>query len=234
MSTSSKSVDPIYKQKFLEDLCGFIAKVKAHEVNDPTTCETIFRNDDLYLDEKRCLQEIASGSFKTTKDRGDALEILIQKIFNRIELLDGISITRKQTALGQLDLQLVTIREYLYDVLGMAVDKPNVDYIIGECKNYTDPVGKDEIERMCWRASKGSCLSFFIATEYTSDAIQEISYFNQNRQNLLSIHKGVYIIPLSLSMIEAVVENDVNFCYFIKWAIKFSKIISIRNYLKLS
>ncbi len=230
----SKTVDPIYREKFIEDLNRFISKVQSVENNNPTTCATIFSNSDRYSKEKIYLQEIASETFSTTKDRGDALEKLILEIFNRIELLDGISMTRKETALGQLDLQMVTVRDYIYDVWGMIRDKPAVEYIIGECKNYTNPVGRPEIERICWRASKGACLAFFIATEYTQDAINEIADFNQNRQNILINSNGVYVIPISISMIEAIVENDINFCYFIKWAIKNSKIMSIANYLKLS
>ncbi|MEM7595909.1 MAG: hypothetical protein AAF383_31150 [Cyanobacteria bacterium P01_A01_bin.83] len=229
----SKAIDPIYREKFIEDLNRFISKVQSAEINNPTTCATIFSNFDQYADEKVYLKEIATESFSTTKDCGDALEKLIIKIFNRIDLLDGISVTRKETVLGQLDLQLVTVRDFIYDVWGMTRDKPTVEYIIGECKNYTNPVGKPEIERICWRASKGACLAFFIATEYTKDALDEIAYFNQNKQNLLIKSSGVYVIPISISMIEAIVPQNINFCYFIKWAIKNSKIMSIVNYLKL-
>lgn len=233
MKNSRKAIDPIYKQKFLEDLNRFIQKVKTYE-GDSTTCETVFSNSDAYSNEKIYLQEMASNKFITAKDRGDALENLIRSIFNRIDLLDGINITRKQTALGQLDLQLVTVKDYIYDIWGMICDRPDVEHIIGECKNYTEPVGRPEIERICWRASKGCCLTFFIATEYTQDAIDEIAYFNNNRKHILYKHNGVYVIPLSLSMIEVVVESNINFCYFIRWAIKNSKIMSIANYLKLT
>ncbi|MGL6342524.1 MAG: hypothetical protein ACRC80_25695 [Waterburya sp.] len=231
---SNKSIDPIYKEKFIEDLNRFISKVQSVEIDDSTTCESIFSNSDKYAEEKVYLQEITSQSFATTKDRGDALEKLILKIFNRIELLDSISMTRKETILGQVDLQIVTVRDYIYDIWGMIRDKPEAEYIIGECKNYTNPVGRPEIERVCWRAIKGRCLAFFIATEYTKDALDEVAYFNLNIKNILPNFNGVYIIPISISMIEAIVENDINFCYFIKWAIKNSKIMSIVNYLKLS
>jgi hypothetical protein len=230
----SKAVDAIYREKFIEDLNRFISKVQSAENNNPTTCATIFSNYDRYSKEKIYLQEIASETFSTTKDRGDALEKLILEIFNRIELLDSISMTRKETALGQLDLQMVTVEDYIYDIWGMIRDKPEAEYIIGECKNYTNPVGRPEIERVCWRAIKGGCLAFFIATEYTQDALDEVAYFNLNIKNILPNFNGVYIIPISISMIEAIVENDINFCYFIKWAIKNSKIMSIVNYLKLS
>ncbi|WP_319420031.1 hypothetical protein [Pleurocapsa sp. FMAR1] len=229
-----EAIDPIYKEKFIEDLNRFISKVQSAEINNPTTCATIFSNSDQYADEKAYLEELATENFSTAKDRGDALEKLIIKIFNRIDLLDGISITRKETVLGQLDLQLVTVRDFIYDVWGMTRDKPTVEYMIGECKNYTNPVGRPEIERICWRATKGACLAFFIATEYTKDALDEIAYFNQNKQNLLLNSNGVYVIPISISMIEAIVNNNINFCYFIKWAIKNSKIMSIVNYLKLT
>jgi hypothetical protein len=232
-SQKGKVVDPIYKTKFLEDLNRFIQKVKLSE-SDSTTCEKIFSNSDSYSSEKEYLLKISSGQFINTKDRGDALENLVLSIFNKIDLLDSISLSGKQTALGQIDLQLVTVEDYIYDIWGMSCDKPNANYMIGECKNYTDPVGRPEIERICWRAIKGCCLSFFIATNYTQDAIDEIGYFNLNRNKILCNHSGVYIIPLSLSMIEAVVENDINFCYFLKWAIKHSKMMSISAYLKLS
>jgi len=232
MSANREDVDPIYKQKFIEDLERFIHKVKKCE-GESTTCETVFSNSDSYCQERAYLRELALNKFKTTKERGDVLENLVQSIFNRIDLLDGITVTRKQTLLGQLDLQLVTLRDYIYDIWGMFSDKPESDYIVGECKNYTTPVGRDEIERACWRASKGSCLFFFIATSYTQPALDEIAYFNKQRDTILIKHKGVYIVPLSLPMIEAVIANDINFCYFLKWAIKHSKIMTIINYLKL-
>jgi hypothetical protein len=234
MTVPRKTVDPMYERGFLEDLNRFILKCKSSEDRESTTCETIFRNEDAYSSERESIQELTTGVFVNSKDRGDALENLVQSLFNRIELIDGITITRKQTTLGQLDLQMVTVKDFVYDVWGMTSDKPEVEHIIGECKNYVEPVGRPEIERMCWRASKGSCLSFFIANSYTEDAISEIGYFNQNKSSILCRSRGVYIIPFSLSMIEAVVKNDVNFCYFIKWAIKHSKIMSIANYLKLT
>jgi len=232
--TSKKIINPEYKKKFIEDLRTSIVKTKSYETLGATTCETIFSNDDNYSIEKKLLSEIDSRNFSTTKDQGDALENLIKNLFNRIQLLDSITITKKDTALGQLDLQIATISDYIYDVLGMSRDKPDVDYIIGECKNYKDPVGREEIERVCWRASKGSCLAFFISTEFTQPAIDEIKYFNMNKEKILIKAKGVYIIPLSIAMIKSVVENNINFCYFIKWAISHSKLMSIVNYLKLN
>ena len=228
-----KPIDPAYKQKFIEDLRSFIKKEKLVE-KDSTTCETVFSNSDNYSREKIFCEELFSNNFITSKNRGDALEHLVHSLFERIDLLHTVSITRKQTALGQLDLQLVTVKDYIYDLWDMFHEKPESEYIIGECKNYTNPVGRPEIERICWRASKGGCLSFFIATEYTEDAIDEVAYFNMNKNHIISKHRGVYIVPLSLSMINTVVEQNINFCYFVKWAIKASKIMSISNYLKLS
>lgn len=89
MSKKNKAVDPIYREKFIEDLNRFIQKVQSSEINNPTTCATVFDNSDQYADEKSYLEEIATENFATTKDRGDALEKLILKIFNRIELLDS-------------------------------------------------------------------------------------------------------------------------------------------------
>lgn len=149
MSKKSDAVDPIYKEKFVEDLNRFIEKVRSSEIGEPTTCASVFDNSDQYAAEKVYLSEISTENFATSKDRGDALEKLILRIFNRIELLDSITITRKETVLGQLDLQLVTIQDFIYDIWGMTRDKPDVEYIIGECKNYTNPVGKPEIERIC-------------------------------------------------------------------------------------
>ena len=232
---TKKPVDPIYTEKFLEDLNRFIENDKKYEDNEATTCEKIFDNLDNYSKEKIYLQEIYSGNFNTTKDRGDALEKLIRELFNRIEFLSGINHPAKQTIVGQLDIQYATIRDYIYDIWGFKPDdRPEVEYIIGECKNHTDPVGREEIERICWRAIKSTCLTFFIATSYTQDAISEIAYFNKNKRDIFIRNKGVYIILISLPMIKVVVENNINFCRFIKWAIFHSKNInSITNYLKL-
>ena len=59
-------VDPIYREKFVEDLNRFIHKVQSAEINNPTTCATVFDNSDQYAVEKACLKEIASENFATT------------------------------------------------------------------------------------------------------------------------------------------------------------------------
>jgi hypothetical protein len=228
-------VPPIYTEKFLEDLNRFIRNDQKYEDSESLTCDKIFENPDNYSKEKIYLQEIYSGNFNTTKDRGDALEKLIRELFNRIDLLSGINHPVKQTIVGQLDIQYSTRKDFIYDVWDFKLDDmPDSGHIIRECKNYADPVGREEIERICWRAIKSACLTFFIATEYTQPAIDEIAYFNKHKKDFLIRHKGVYIILLSLPMIKVVVENDINFCRFIKWAIFHSKNInSITNYLKL-
>ena len=235
MSNKKAEVSSIYQEKFLEDLSRFIVNDQKYEDKDAMTCDKVFDNPDHYALEKSYLKEIYTENFTTTKDRGDALEKLIRGLFNRIELLSGINHPGKQTIIGQLDIQYATVRDFIYDIWNFKLDdRPETEYIIGECKNYTDPVGREEIERICWRAIKSACLTFFIATEYTQPAIDEIAYFNKNKRDIFIKNKGVYIVPLSLPMIKIVVDNDINFCRFLKWAILHSKNInSIIHYLKL-
>jgi hypothetical protein len=231
--SSKKKPNNSYKDAFLLDLNSFIEKIQSRKY-ESTTCDDVFGNSDSYQREKIYLGEINANKFTTSTDRGNALENLVKCLFSRIDVLTSVSVTRKKTTLGQIDIQISTIQDFIYDIWGMSIDKPEVTYIIGECKNYTKPVGKDEIERICWRASKGRCLTFFIATQYTEDATDEIGHFNSNRHSILINHKGVYVIPISISMIEIIVEHNINFCYFLRWAISNSKMMSINNYLKLT
>lgn len=84
---------------------------------------------------------------------------------------------------------------------------------------------------MCWRASKGQALSFFIAPGFKQPAIEEISDFNLYRENILKKSQGVYIIPITLKMLEIIIDNNLNFCYFTRWAIQSSRQMAIANYL---
>jgi len=59
-----------------------------------------------------------------------------------------------------------------------------------------------------------------------------ISYFNLSKESILKESKGVYLIPLTLKMLEILVDNNLNFCYFIRWAIETTKRkMAIANYL---
>ncbi len=119
----------------------------------------------------------------------------------------------------------------LYTIWGISNNIPRT--IIGECKNYPkDPVGRPEIEKICWRTCKGGCLSFFIGFELTKPALDEIGYFNQNKDSICLNCEGSLIIPITILMLETIIENDINFCYFIRWALQASKIMSITNYIQ--
>jgi hypothetical protein len=220
---------------FVDSLKEFVQKNEKISHRDQLTCENCFENVDNYKEEKELLAKIKAGVFENPTDQGNALERLIKSLFNKITLINSVKITNKETALGQIDIILIPLCGNLYDVWGLIGESPQG--VIGECKNYgqnksKNKVSRPEIEKSCWRACKGGCLSFFIGHEYTQDAIAEVAEYNSNKNLLCTKCQGAYIVPLKLYMIEAVVENDINFCYFIKWAIATSKTItSIANYL---
>lgn len=222
------------KDKLLDEINIYINKHKKIQgkQKDVLNCDNVFDTTNLYDEEKKYLDKISNGSFANTKEQGDLLELLVKCLFQRIDLLQSVIITNKDMAIGQIDVQLIPVQEYIYDVWGMIKEKP--ECIIGECKNYSkkkDPVGRPEIEKMCWRSCKGGCLSFFIGYGYTEEAVDEISYFNNNKSSLFYRHQGVFIIPLTLPMLEVVINNKVNFCYFLKWSIDMSRKMNIANYL---
>ena len=218
--------------KFLVDIQDYINKsinIDSRK-NNILTCQNCFDNSDQYKQEKEIFKNIKSGNFKNTKEPGDLLENLVKSLFSRITLITSFSITNKDTALGQIDVSLIAIDETIYEIWGMIADFPSC--LIGECKNYkSDKVGRPEIEKMCWRASKGQALSFFIAPSFKQPAIEEISDFNLYKENILKKSRGVYIVPINLEMIEIIIDNNLNFCYFVRWAIKSSKQMAIANYL---
>ncbi|MBV5262342.1 restriction endonuclease [Synechococcus moorigangaii CMS01] len=118
----------------------------------------------------------------------------------------------------------------MFDIWGLGAEHPSG--IIGECKNYKGAVGRDVIEKFCWRVSKGNQLGFIIANKYTDDACKEVGYINLNKQSILIKHEGVYVILITLGMIDLIVTNNVNFCYFIRWGIQLSKNMEISNYIQ--
>ncbi|OYQ63722.1 hypothetical protein B9G53_15525 [Pseudanabaena sp. SR411] len=145
-------------------------------------------------------------------------------------MINSFDVTNKDTALGQIDINLIAVDNSLYDVWGMVNDYPS--NLIGECKNYSsEKVSRPEIEKTCWRSAKGKALSFFIGNGYKETAISEIGEFNLYKNQIINNGNGVYIVPISISMLEVVIDNNLNFCYFIKWAIKASKMMAIANYL---
>jgi len=221
------------KDKFLADIDLFIKKTEAHCCHkNAISCNNVFENADLYAIEKDLLDKILAGNFSNSKEQGDSLENLVKLLFGKIQLVHSIEVTNKDITLGQIDIQLVPIDDALFEVWGLHTQRP--EGIIGECKNYSkkkEPIGRPEIEKICWRTCKGGCLSFFIAYGYTEDAINEISYFNSNKKSLCYKHQGALIVPLTLSMLELVIQNKINFCYFIKWAISTSRMMNIANYL---
>ncbi len=220
------------KDSFLSDVRDFINKsVKNDErKKDILTCSNIFSCNDGYYDEKNILKRIRDRDYSTTKEQGDLLESLMKKIFNRIDLISSFSVTNRDTALGQIDISLMTVDETIYEVWGMVGDCPSG--LIGECKNYeSNKVARPEIEKTCWRSCKGRSLSFFIGPSYKTTAIEEISDFNLYKHNVFEKSQGVYIIPITLDMLDILISNNLNFCYFIRWAIQASKQMAIANYL---
>lgn len=220
------------EDKFLADLQDYITKSINidSQKNNTLNCYNCFDFSDNYQEEKEIFNKINSGNFKNTKEQGDLLEDLVKSLFRRITLINSLSVTNKDTALGQIDISLIAIDETIYEIWGMVKNAPSC--LIGECKNYkSDKVGRPEIEKMCWRASKGQALSFFIAPGFKQPAIEEISDFNLYRENILKKSQGVYIIPITLKMLEIIIDNNLNFCYFTRWAIQSSRQMAIANYL---
>jgi hypothetical protein len=225
----------VKKEAFLKDLNSFIEKNESLSRRDQLTCANCFENNDNYSKEKALIAIVKSNDFSNTSQKGDALENLMKSLFDKISLIDSTEVTNKSTAIGQIDLLLTPLRSNLYDIWGLASEKPKG--IIGECKNYTkiksqNKISKQDIEKSCWRACKSDCLSFFIGPEYTEDARLEVAYYNNHKHLLCTNHIGALLVPISLQMIETVVENNVNFCYFIYWAImKSHSVAPILNYL---
>jgi hypothetical protein len=219
--------------KFLSDIQDFINKSIQNDARKMNilTCNNIFKCDDNYQDEKDILSRIKAGNFETTQEQGNLLEELLKKLFNRISLISSLSVTNKDTALGQIDINLITVDEKtIYEVWGMVGDCPSCS--IGECKNYqSNKVDRPEIEKTCWRACKGRALSFFIGPSYTTTAKDEIGEFNLHKQNIFDKSQGVYVVPITLNMLDVIISNNLNFCYFIRWAIQASKKMAIANYL---
>lgn len=222
------------KDIFLKEVESYINKFKKFQEQQKNSlnCDNVFDSTDLYIKEKDYLDRILNGNFTNTTEQGDLLESLVKSLFDRIDLVKSVIITNKEIAIGQIDIQLIPVDELIYDVWGMIKEKPQC--MIGECKNYSkkkDAVGRPEIEKICWRSCKGGCLSFFIGYGYTEDAINEICYFNNNKSSLFYKHQGVFIVPLTLAMLEVIIHNKINFCYFIKWSIDMSRKMYITNYL---
>ena len=189
----------ITRDQFLLDIKDFINKSITidSQKRNAIHCNNAFSFDNNYEEEKKILSKIKLANHKNTKEQGDILEELLKKLFNRITLISSLSVTNKDTALGQIDINLVTIDEMMiYEIWGMIGDYPSC--LIGECKNYdSNGVSRPEIEKTCWRACKGQALSFFIGKSFKEPAIKEISYFNLHKQNFLSISHGVYIAVIA-------------------------------------
>ena len=221
------------RDKFLVEITEYIRKSVNLDSRktDSMTCNNCFDCSDGYVKEKDIINKIKTGIYSSTTDQGNALEELLKSLFDRIDLIHSFNVTNKGTALGQIDISLIPLDNTLYEILGMTDDYPSC--LIGECKNYKNPkkVTREDIEKTCWRVSKGKGLSFFIGNAYTQKALEEASEFNLYRESILRECKGVYIVPITFLMIEVVVKNNLNFCYFIRWAIQSSKQMAIMNYL---
>lgn len=175
----------------------------------------MFDLKDNYREEKEILSKIKVGNYSTTTTQGDLLERLLKSLFGRIALISSFSVTNRDTFLGQIDISLIAIDELIYELWGLIEDCPS--YSIGECKNYkSEKVSRTEIEKSCWRAGKGGALSFFIGKDFTKDATKEIGCFNTIKETIFVKSKGVYIVPFTVDMMDVVISNDLNFCYFIR------------------
>jgi len=127
-------VPPIYTEKFLEDLNRFIRNDQKYEDSESLTCDKVFENPDNYSKEKIYLQEIYSGNFNTTKNRGDALEKLIRELFNRIEFLSGINHPAKQLLDSLIyNMRLFETISMIFGVLNLMIGQ-KLNILLGNVK----------------------------------------------------------------------------------------------------
>lgn len=223
------------KQKiFINDLKKFIARKMDLEssIKDSMNCCSMFDNEKIYENEEKLMSLVTStrSNKKNTTEQGDSLEYLMKALFGRVKFIDNVEVTNRDIAIGQIDLQLNPIDERAYDVLGLVSNKPLG--LIGECKNYTAKVGKEEIEKICWRCCKSGFLSFFIGSQFTAGALDEVDEFNLYKENICKKHCGVFVVPLNLEMIKIIIEEKINFCYFIQWAIQRAKSHNLTHHLR--
>jgi hypothetical protein len=235
MTTRKLSKDD-YFNSLKSELDNWIREVSFSESIMPNSVNlaAMFDSSNSYRYESEMLAEVFAEQ-SNTKKQGDALESLIKSLFKRVKLFHSVEITNKDITLGQVDIQIIPIHSSAYDLFGVdGCHKPKL--IIGECKNYkksnSGKISKEEVEKTCWRSLKGNCLTFLIGYGYTRDALHEISYYNSNIRFLCQDSSPSKIIPLTISMIEFLVQEDVNFCYFLRWAIEMSTSMNINNYIR--
>jgi hypothetical protein len=220
-------------EQFISEVNDFIERAKKVEsFRNSINCGNCFDLADKYSYERGLVNLIKAGSFPTTKEKGDCLENLIKSLFSRINILQAPKITSCDSNLGQIDIQIIAPdEEIFFSILGIHSERPNG--MIGECKNWpASKVGREDIEKICWRTCKGGCLGFFVAFDYTSGAIEEIGEFNLHCRSICCrCERNSMIVPMTIDMISIIVEENINFCYFLQWAIRSSPLMSIRPYL---
>lgn len=211
------------KSLFLSQLQVFLEREANYSrvYEGVTSCEDAFDNEDGYEKERKLLQENKQNNLDSNR-KGEILEEIVFSLFSRIASLEVVNRNQAKTSLGQIDLQVLISDKSAYDILGL-IPRPSSDLIIGECKNFKGkPIELENIEKACWRSCKGRSLQFFIGTKYTQAAIDEIRHFNSYKQTIFLGSEGVWMVPITIDMIEAVVENNINFLSFLKWSIKYS------------
>jgi len=223
------------KKRLVDDLKLFIENKQYYESKqaNAVNCNNMFDMGKLYENESQLINSVFSTTNQNTTEQGNSLENLMKALFGRIKFLNQVAVTNRDTVIGQIDLQITPIDQTAYDILGL-IERPQG--IIGECKNYksnkSNTVEKEEIEKMCWRCCKSGNLGFFIGPKFTSGALQEINEFNLYKESICKKHVGILIVPLNLEIIKFIVENKINFCYFITWSIFKSRDNSITSYFK--
>lgn len=197
-------------------------------------CGDIFDSDNLYVDESDYIKIVLAPANSTTQ-QGDSLEELIKRFFRRVKLVHTVNTTNKEISLGQIDIQITPMNEMLYDLLGIP-QSPKPQFIMGECKNYQSShnkkIPKEDVEKSCWRTLKGNCITFLFGYGYTQDALDEIGYYNSHVSTLCPGSKNSRVVPITISMLECIIDRKINFCYFLRWSIEMSRQMSINNYIR--
>lgn len=101
------------EDKFLIDIKDYINKRIDFDIQkkDFMNCNNCFSCDDEYKLEKEIIQKIKSKDFQNTTEQGNLLENLVKSLFKRITLISSLSVTNKDTALRQIDINLIPIDE---------------------------------------------------------------------------------------------------------------------------
>jgi len=189
---------------------------------------------------KEDIENLVLGEIKSAKDKGDLLEQVIRNLFETLDIAISFKITHKKTSFGQFDFIIdfiftEEIENILSGITNIEVLKKGIN---GECKNYKEKVGKELIEQSCWRVCKTKKSLFYVASKYTTGAIDEINFFNSHHfgdfDNICcNKNDKLSIIPLDFNLLRVCTLEEIRFSTVVFFTIKQAKEGRINNILNL-